>query len=410
MRPSFVRITSELTQSAGCVYAFNRRELKFERIMEMVLARLQGISKSKSMLACLPGSSNSLHSLTMREDDRFNALHKGIAEKWVLRDETVKLFGDKRKNLRFVCSFDLDQDILYYSDETCGYGHIQIPLSRFRDSKHGPVQASEFTPFELSSPSPLNLTEFSPPFKEPSTPISDRRLQFASRILSDFAHQWRHVLRSCYVDPTFRRFARAIVSIATYTFQVDEVSISQHISFRSSYVTIVDVPVWEPYEHHILRIGGTTVVLDQDLQSALNIAREDAKVLRGTGSKEPTAAQANTYLLLSVRHMMACHVDSTGNFSYTAPTTLLPPRTPVHHLPLEIQDRILEQVSEGPIEAARLGCLLELGSPFTWMRFRDPPRRGGAVELFISPSHRYENSPVESKICFGDDFSGLSYR
>jgi hypothetical protein len=143
--------------------------------------------------------------------------------------------------------------------------------------------------------------------------------------------------------------------------------------------------------------------------------------------------EQRTYLLLSVRHMLVCHVDSTGTFSYTAPTTLMdgltlpshsainlllqalspsrpPLRTPVHNLPLEIQDRILEHVSEGPVEAARLGCVLDLGSPFTWMRAVDWPRRGGPVELLTSPSHPTESTPVESKICFGDVFSGVSYR
>lgn len=92
------------------------------------------------------------------------------------------------------------------------------------------------------------------------------------------------------------------------------------------------------------------------------------------------------------------------------PPSRPPTQTPVHDVPLEIQDRILEQVSKAPIEAARLGCVLGLGSPFAWMRAFDWPRRGGPIELFVSPSHRHENTPVESKIYFGDIFSGVSYR
>lgn len=87
-----------------------------------------------------------------------------------------------------------------------------------------------------------------------------------------------------------------------------------------------------------------------------------------------------------------------------------PLRTPIHNLPLEIQDRILEHVSEGSVEAARLGCILGLGSPFTWIRAVDWQKRGGPVELLISPSHRTEFTPVESKIYFWDVFSGVSYR
>jgi hypothetical protein len=220
-----------------------------------------------------------------------------------------------------------------------------------------------------------------------------------------------------------------------FDFQVQEISTSQHISFRNYYVSVLDLPSWEPCESHILRLEGTTIVLDQNLWFALKIAKNDARPPRDTNDRADSSnTPQNTYLLLSVRHMMVCHVDSTGNFTCTAPTVLLdglstpasdtihlrlqalapasrpPPRTPVHHLPLEMQDRILEQVSKGPIEAARLGCLLDLGSPFMWLRSRDPPRREGILELIISPIHRNEFSPIESKICFGDVFIGVSYR
>ena len=180
------------------------------------------------------------------------------------------------------------------------------------------------------------------------------------------------------------------------------------------------------------RSGGTTVILHQDLQTALKISKGEAKKSSKVMSLGNRTKQ-RTYLLLSVRHMLVCDADSTGTLSYTAPTTLMDgltppspsainlllqalslsqpqPCTPVHNLPLEIQDRILEHVSEGPVEAARLGCVLDLGSPFIWMRAVDWPRRGGPVELLISPSHRHESTPIESKICFGDVFSGVSYR
>ncbi|RDL33343.1 Uncharacterized protein BP5553_08782 [Venustampulla echinocandica] len=380
----------------GRVYVFSRRELKFEVTIEKAHKLLRGTSK---------------------------------AEKWLLRDDVVKPFGDRRQNLRFVCTFNLDQDLLSYSDET---GHIQLPLARLRELDSDPLQRSEFTPFEIVSPPKLDLAEFPPPYQKPSTPIRERCLALSSRVLLDFADQWRHILRSSYAESTFRRLAKAIVSIATNDFRVDEVFTKQHIDFRSFYITVLDVPSWEPYERHLFSIGGTTVVLHQDLQTALKIAKDEARESRKVMNPSDGTEQ-RTYLLLSVRHMLVCHVDSTGTFSYTAPTTLMdgltlpspsainlllqalspsrpPAHTPVHSLPLEIQDRILERVSEGLVEAARLGCVLGLGSPFTWMRAVDWPRRGGPVELFISPSHRNEYSPVESKICFGDVFSGVSYR
>jgi hypothetical protein len=185
--------------------------------------------------------------------------------------------------------------------------------------------------------------------------------------------------------------ARAIISIAIHDFRVEENSSSwEHISYGGMYyVHVVDVPTWEPYENHVVSIGGTTVVLNQDLQTALKTARDDVKEIRETiGSRDQM--EQRTYLLLSVRHVMLCHTDSTGTFLYTPPIAFMdgssppsldatrvllqalspafrpPPCTPVHALPLEIQDRILVHVSEGPVEAARLGCLLGLGSPFLW--------------------------------------------
>ncbi|TVY16161.1 hypothetical protein LARI1_G006867, partial [Lachnellula arida] len=367
--------------------------------------------------------------LTTYSSSAFDALHNGISENWLLRDDVVKPFGDKRQNLISVYTFNLDQDTLSYSDES---GHIQLPLARLRKPGSEPIQRSEFTPFEIVSPPQLDLAGFPPPYQKPSTPIPERRFAFSSRILSDFAHQWRHILRSSYADSTFRRLAKAVISIATNDFRVDEVFEKQHINFRSSYVTVLDVPSWEPYESHMFSIGGTTVVLHQDLQTALKIAKDEAKESRNVIAPGNHIEQ-RIYLLLAVRHMLVCHVDSTGTFSYTAPKTLMdgltPPSpsainlllqalspsrsrsdSPIHSLPLEIQDRILEHVSKAPFEAARLGCVLGLGSPFTWMRAIEWPRRSGPIELFISPTNRHENAPVESKIYFGDVFSGVSYR
>jgi hypothetical protein len=83
--------------------------------------------------------------------------------------------------------------------------------------------------------------------------------------------------------------------------------------------------------------------------------------------------------------------------------------TPVHALPLEIQDQILDHVLEGPVEAARLGCLWSLGSSFLWQRRVDWPRQSGPLALLTSPTHRSPGTAVESKIYFGDTFSGVSY-
>lgn len=133
----------------------------------------------------------------------------------------------------FVCTFDLDQDLLTYSDWE--RGHIQLPLARLRKPNYEPVQRSEFTPFEMASPPVLDLTRFPPPYHTPSTSVPERHFAFSSRILSDFAEQWGHILKSSYAEPTWRRLAKAIIRIATCDFQVDEISTARPLLERGPY-------------------------------------------------------------------------------------------------------------------------------------------------------------------------------
>jgi hypothetical protein len=86
-------------------------------------------------------------------------------------------------------------------------------------------------------------------------------------------------LRSYYADCTFRRLARAIISIETHDFRVEEDSLGWQPSFLGGnwYVSVVDVSTWESYESHMLSIKGTTVILNQYLQAALETARDDVK-------------------------------------------------------------------------------------------------------------------------------------
>ena len=125
--------------------------------------------------------------LTTYSASAFDVLHKGTAKKWLLRDVVVKPFGDRRQNLRFVCTLNLDQDLLSYSDES---GHIQLPLARLQKPGSDPLQRSEFTPFEIASPPQLDLAEFPSPYQKPSTPTPKTRLlAFSSRVRSGFANQ-----------------------------------------------------------------------------------------------------------------------------------------------------------------------------------------------------------------------------
>ena len=331
-----------------------------------------------------------------------------------------------------VYTFDLDSDILLFSDAS---QNLQLPLSRFRSEKA--VAQNEFSTFEPTPPPPLNPLAFPSPHWRPSRPPSSRTLPFVTRILSDFAHQWRHILRRPYTDSTFRRLASAIVYIATLDFETVEINSRWlHTRERGPYVWIHDLPSWPPFGDRFVRLGYITVVLDQDLEHALGLAREDVEKneTRDAGSVANAPPKISCiYILLSLRHIVLCHVNGQGVFSSTAPTAFIDgidapssagialllqglsfafprPRTWIHNFPIEIQDRILEHVSDGSIEGARLGCLLHLGSPYLWMRPEDTFRSGGPIERHESPTHRSAATPVETQIWFEKTFSGLAYR
>ncbi|KAL2062599.1 hypothetical protein VTL71DRAFT_5671 [Oculimacula yallundae] len=414
-------ITKEVIWCIGSVYVHSRREVSFELGIEKAHRNIRDLSKESTFLV----------------------LHAALSRDWLEYDDVVQPFGDKRENLRSVCSFNLDEDVLYYSDVD---GHGQIPLSRLRDTMGGEISRSELVPFTPKQASVIDLTSITPPYYHLVIPVHERDLAFTSHILLDFASQWRHILRSPYADSTFRRFAKAILEIATGEFEVEEVSESQHIPYGRFYVSVLDIPTWEPCRYRVFEIASTTVVLNQDLKAALEIARNDAEEKKNAVKNNGAGVEQRIYLLLSVRHILLCHVDSTGYCVHTSPTPFMDGLTPpsphainlllqalapstlndalhlhqryqhtrIHTLPLEIQDRILQYIAEGAVEgaveAARTGCVLGLGTPFTWLRKVDRPRTGGKIALLTSPSHRIVNTPVEGRVCFGGVFSGVSYR
>lgn len=162
---------------------------------------------------------------------------------------------------------------------------------------------------------------------------------------------------------------------------------SQHLK-RGPHVSIHDSPSWKPYEDSFLHFGKIIIILDQDLENAMSLAQADANKQTMTGDGKTESKYPAVYLLLSVRHVTLCTADNQGFIQYTAPAPLFngidcpsteaislllqvlsylfrpPPLTPIHKLTMELHTCILDNVSESPIEPARLSSLFELGSPF----------------------------------------------
>lgn len=258
----------------------------------------------------------------------------------------------------------------------------------------------------------------------PKVTVPERNKAFVTRILWDFAHQWRHILRSDYNIHTFRRLACAIVRIATMDFRVVEVDTPRQ-GKGGHLVSVFRLPPWEPFDTDLLWIRSTRIVLTQDLDSAISLIRKDSASSSVAGNAaEKTPAHQLSYLVLSVRYIVLCRVVN-NILEYSKPEPFLngidPPSkmavrllllataphyqpTPLHDLPVEIQDMILHRVSVGPVEGAKAGCLLGLGAPFSW--------RSGNRNLEREEGHcnRTAWSPVEQQIWFGDYHSGVVYK
>lgn len=347
------------------------------------------------------------------------------AKPWQIVDGIVNPFGDRRQAARNVFTFDLDAGMLLYSEAT---ENLQISLSQAREKF---LDWEQFIPFTPATVPALEISNIPGPSWNPQLPDTPRRFTFVERLLSDFNHAWRHILRHPYRDSTLRKSARAIIQLSSLDFTVFELTERMHL-YATGWGPFIDVHSllpWAGYDQKILDLGRTKVILDQNIELAIRIMREDVAQLQD----EKIPSENTIYVLLSVRHVMLCRV-SPKNTSFTRPESLCngvgkpshaavkmllhalsyprrpPPRTLVHKLPIEIQDRILYYVSDGPIESARLGCTLSLGSTFNWQRRKDRPRKQGAIEVLPCHIMRYEGSPVESKIFFGGIFSGLDYR
>jgi len=355
-------------------------------------------------------------------ESTFDIVYTRISRDWRQRDDIATPFNDRRwSHVESVWTFDLDGDILRLDKQ----GHrLWVPLDLIRRQS---ISMSDFKPHDA----PLTLAKHSVQsvhsldcWKMKRKDIDMHNLErhkiFVSRILADFAHQWRHVLCGRYNDYTFRRLAFAIVSIVTLDFTVEEVTRSR--AGTGIMVWINSLPEWDFARGHIFRVGGVSIVICQHAPHAVTLIRNDFAKRRK--HERVPANKSFTYLILSVRELILYRTNDQFH-RCTEPTRLLDgihppsdeaveillqatqtraPDSPLHKLPLELQDAVLDEVSAGPIESARVGCLLGIGSTFRWRCGNRNIEREGVC------GSRTPWSRVESHICFGGHRSGVAYK
>lgn len=191
---------------------------------------------------------------------------------------------------------------------------------------------------------------------------------------------------------------------------------------------ITDLPEWTCPNVPLLRAGGLWFVLSQDPSEGLEMIRNHSK--RGVVPGQTATADQDTYAILTLRHIILVRRTRDGSLEWTKPEALFdgenapsprsidllllassgtdrqptPTPTRLNSLPVEIQDRILRFTSFSTVAAAKLGCEINLGSPFSWRHGRF------VLEQEACRRKRLETSPVESQVRFGPFMSAVSYK
>ncbi|KAF2759385.1 hypothetical protein EJ05DRAFT_510209 [Pseudovirgaria hyperparasitica] len=356
----------------------------------------------------------------------FGAIYLGFCWDWLQQDDIVRPFEDRRHiHLTAIWTFDLDAGVLRCEKKT---GNSQVPLSVLRQREIGLL---DLQPYE--QPLPLKNTIFSmftaPTWNFRRLTTEKRNLErhkaFVSRMLSDFAFQWRHILCSRYNDITFKRLANAVLKIATLDINVLEIN-SPRRSCGGHLLWIHDLPHWATVQGNIIRYPSTSIVVSRHMPHAIALIRQnfaERNALKRDSSRTPS--NANFYLILTMDKIVRYFISDDSE-AYSAPENLfeedgytvsarglemllectLTKARPslIHGLPSELQDMILEHTSHGPIERSRIACALDIGTVFDW-------KNGNrVVERQVSLTNRMVESPVESQVYLAGEFSGLVYK
>jgi hypothetical protein len=346
-----------------------------------------------------------------------DALRSGLSwARWKEPDDVVMPYGPgdiRGAHFETVWTFDLDNNQVMFDKYDGRGGRLDLSVLRQRPFTfddfgiRDPPRAPDFD----------HSITFPAPHWKPILHVPQRKVTFIRRVFDDFNFQWRHVLRYGYNEVTFRKMAQAILWISTFKFDVRQLTEPRNV-FGGALVDVLDIPEWEPLKTGIYLVGRVWFVASQDLTEGLSSVREHWEAKQ--------APSSNTYLIMSVRHIVLCRFNQ-GTLEWTcqapflngkdtvseqavefllAATSNQPPlETPIHRLPIEVQSRVLRYMSQGPVKAACVGCVLELGLPFAWKDGKMDVKREGALR------NRHKGvTPVESQLWFGDQFSGVSYK
>ncbi|KAM0080068.1 hypothetical protein ACKRZS_007788 [Fusarium odoratissimum] len=352
-------------------------------------------------------------------DEISRTLERGIDVEWEDIYDLVNPFGDTRgRSFNSVWTFDLDKDVLFLTehDKLCS-----APLSLARD------RLLTLDDFELvRSPTEEIVEEITvpAPYWDFQFDFDQRKKAFLGRILRDFGHTWRHLLRREINNTTFMKLAYAVIWIISMDFGLVERTGFEHVGGRGGrYVGAADLSRWDAPDKAIVQVGSRWFVLARYIRKGLAMIREHMGSLAAIA--ETTTGTAS-YAILTLRQIVCCKVHE-GDLVYTRPEPLFsdtpssdsaidlilfasdirqvePKPCRLNCLPVEIQDRILLGAATRSFAAAKLGVEFSLGPPLSWAYQRRK------IKLEEVLRHRTEASPVESQIVLNGVMSSLSYK
>ncbi|KAG9251188.1 uncharacterized protein F5Z01DRAFT_298812 [Emericellopsis atlantica] len=380
--------TNVLISSQGTVFLVMRRSVEDDTMLKLFSEQLKDTT----------------------QESTFDVLYPLFKDDWLQKDDIIDPFLDRRRyHMRTVWIFDLDNDLVRFHKAN-HYTWVALDLFRQQD-----VTTQDFIPYTPPTPatqgslSKLKLHRRLMRRNGICAESLARRGALVGRLLFDFAYQWRHVLCGRYNNSTFKEVCTPRPGIGGYLIWLNS------------------LPEWEPFNESIVRVGGVSIVFAQHPCHAITMIRNDFRdYVRWETKLDPSYCLrgSRTYLVLSVREVALFRIDSeqercttterlldgTLPLSDTALNLLLEatqvkvPVTPLHQLPVELQDNVLQNMSAGPVERARAGCVLGLGSPFTWRS------EGRDIQRVEGRTNRTPWPPVESHIHFGESIPGLVYK
>ncbi|KAH7274964.1 hypothetical protein B0J15DRAFT_540024 [Fusarium solani] len=145
-----------------------------------------------------------LFSRILAGQERSPALEQGMNFVWEDVYDFANPFGDRRgDSFNSVWTFDLEKNTLILNKKDQLFS-VSLSLARQR-----PLALDDFE--QLDSPTQTLLKEetLPGPYWEPKLDILPRQRSFLGRILRDFAHTWRHVLRRQMNTTAFVKLAYA---------------------------------------------------------------------------------------------------------------------------------------------------------------------------------------------------------